>query len=114
MAGDLDTTFDGDGKVTTDFGNTGDVAHSVAIQSDGKIVVAGFSRFEGNFNSEDFALARYNSNGSLDTTFDGDGKITTDFDGEYDNALSVAIQSDGKILVAGVSNRYDFALARYN
>jgi uncharacterized delta-60 repeat protein len=111
--GSLDTTFDGDGKVTTDFG-AGDSAYSVAIQSDGKIVVAGFS-FNGR--NGDFALARYNSNGSLDTTFDGDGKVTMDFGGE-DYASSVAIQSDGKIVVAGSSQKtlnspYDFALARY-
>jgi uncharacterized delta-60 repeat protein len=109
MAGDLDTTFDGDGKVTTDFGVNSGRAFSVAIQSDGKIVVAGGS-------NSDFALARYNSNGSLDTTFDGDGVVTTDF-GNSDTAFSVAIQSDGKIVVAGFSfngRNGDFALARYN
>jgi uncharacterized delta-60 repeat protein len=114
--GSLDTTFDGDGKVTTDFGGGDDHAYSISIQSDGKIVVAGES-YNGS-KRFDFALARYNSNGSLDTTFDGDGKVTTDFDGGDDGAYSVAIQSDGKIVVAG--KRYkvvggdDFALTRYN
>ena len=118
--GSLDTTFDGDGKVTTGFGSsTNDVAHSVAIQSDGKIVVAGFSETSGIFDSKDFALTRYNSNGSLDSTFDGDGKVTTDFGRNLDDrANSVAIQSDGKIVVAGESKNvrsgYDFALTRYN
>jgi uncharacterized delta-60 repeat protein len=114
--GSLDTTFDGDGKVTTDFGGGDDHAYSISIQSDGKIVVAGES-YNGS-KRFDFALTRYNSNGSLDTTFDGDGKVTTDFDGGDDGAYSVAIQSDGKIVVAG--KRYkvvggdDFALTRYN
>jgi uncharacterized delta-60 repeat protein len=111
--GSLDTTFDGDGKVTTAVGSFDDVASSVAIQSDGKIVVAGSSSDDSNV---DFALTRYNSNGSLDTTFDGDGKVTTDF-GAQDSAYSVAIQSDGKIVVAGHSwdgSNRDFALARYN
>ena len=118
--GSLDTTFDGDGRVTTDFGNTtDDVAHSVAIQTDGKLVVAGFSGTPGIFDSDDFALTRYNTDGSLDTSFDGDGKVTTDFGRNLnDHAYSVAIQSDGKILVAGESKHvrggYDFALARYN
>jgi uncharacterized delta-60 repeat protein len=112
--GSLDTTFDGDGKVTTDFG-AGDSAYSVAIQSDGKIVVGGTSySYNGSGN---FALTRYNSNGSLDTTFDGDGKVTTDLGSSHDEAYSLAIQSDGKIVVAGSSyngSNWDFALARYN
>jgi hypothetical protein len=65
---------------------------------------------------QDFALARYNSNGSLDTTFSGDGKVTTDFAGSFDEAYAVAIQGDGKIVAAGlaeVSGFGDFALARY-
>jgi uncharacterized delta-60 repeat protein len=112
MAGDLDTTFDGDGKVTTDFGSNHDQARGVAIQTDGKIVVAGSSINSGHSKS-DFALARYNSNGSLDTTFDGDGKVTTAVESTHNYAFSVAIQSDGKIVVAGGNNR-DFALTRYN
>ena len=114
MAGDLDTTFDGDGKVTTAVGSFDDYAVSAAIQSDGKIVVAGYSF---NVRSDlDFALTRYNSNGSLDTTFDGDGKVTTDFGGSS-VAYSIAIQSDGKIVVAGSAyngSNNDFALVRYN
>jgi uncharacterized delta-60 repeat protein len=102
-AGALDTTFDTDGKVTTDFGST-DWAHSVAIQSDGKIIAAGYS-------NNNFALARYTTAGALDTTFDTDGKVTTDF-GSTDRAHSVAIQSDGKIVAAGFSNN-NFALIRY-
>jgi uncharacterized delta-60 repeat protein len=108
--GTLDTSFDGDGKLTTAFvGGSVDRGYSMAVQSDGKIVVAGRS-------NSDFALARYNANGTLDTSFDGDGKLTTDF-GSLDDGLSVAVQSDGKIVVAGYSDNFidaDFAVARYN
>ena len=75
--GSLDTSFSGDGKQTTDFGGVGDGATGVALQADGKIVAVGSSRSGGG----DFALARYNPNGSLDTSFSGDGKQTTDFGG---------------------------------
>ena len=64
--GSLDTTFDSDGVVTTAIGSADDYANSVAIQSDGKIVVAGYSD---NGSNGDFALVRYNTDGSLDTTF---------------------------------------------
>ena len=81
-AGALDTSFDGDGKVTTtDFGPGFDDANGVAIYPGGKIVAVGNSqhppRMNGGFS--DFALARYNPDGSLDTSFDGDGKVVTDF-----------------------------------
>ena len=106
--GSVDTTFDGDGKLTTDFGDS-DTAVGVAIQADGKIVAAGYVFIENVF---DFGLARYNTNGSLDTTFDGDGRVTTDF-GDSDTARGLAIQADGKIVAAGATLG-DFALARYN
>src|ERR687896_174979 len=82
--GDLDPTFDGDGKVTTDFAGADDEAQGVAIQGDGKSVSAGLAGVSG---TDDFALARYNSDGSLDPTFSGDGKVTTDFAGDFDGAL---------------------------
>ena len=115
--GSLDAGFDGDGKLTTHFFGDDDQAFSVALQSDGKIVVAGQTY---NRNTLiDFALARYNSNGSPDVSFDGNGKVTTDFSGFNDFVSSVTIQSDGKIVVAGNSsnddtNSEDFAVARYN
>ncbi len=109
--GSLDTSFDGDGKLTTDFASGVDAANSIALQTDGKIVVAGLAH-------GDFALARYNSDGSLDTSFDGDGKLTTSFSSGIDFANSVAFQADGKIVVAGISDQNTastrFALARYN
>src|SRR5438309_1488545 len=114
--GDLDTTFNGTGKVITDFAGANDQAGSVALQSDGKIVVAGSSDPGGNL---DFALARYNADGSLDTTFGGTGKVTTDFGSREDEGDSVAIQSDGKIVASGYSYSQDgtsvrIAVVRYN
>ena len=101
--GDLDASFSGDGKQTTDFGDS-DHGQAVAIQADGKIVVAGGS-------GANFALARYSADGSLDTAFSGDGKVTTEPGASF-YARSVAIQADGKIAVAGGSGT-DLALARY-
>jgi uncharacterized delta-60 repeat protein len=106
--GSLDTSFGAGGKITTAIGPGGDLGYAVAIQSDGKIIVAGQSYISG---SDDFAVVRYNSDGSLDTSFDGDGKVTTSFAG-YDGARAVAIQPDGKIVVAGFGG--GFAVARYN
>ena len=111
--GSLDTTFDGDGKLTTDFAAGDDRAYDLAVQSDGKIIAAGYASGA----SADFALARYNPDGSLDTTFDGDGKLTTDFAGNGDIVLSVELQTGGKLVAAGYNNNPtndDFALARYN
>ncbi|MFI3137597.1 MAG: Calx-beta domain-containing protein, partial [Methylococcaceae bacterium] len=112
--GSLDTSFDGDGIVTTDFSSFTDEARSVTVQADGKILVAGHS---GSYPNYDFALARYNSDGSLDTSFDGDGKVITTIGSSGDYGWSVAVQTDSKILVTGFSNNgsnYDFALVRYN
>ncbi len=111
--GTLDTTFDGDGKATTDFGGKSDSAFAVALQSDGRIVVVGHS---GTTTADrDFAVARYNTDGSLDTSFDGDGRATTDFGGASDEAYAVAIAPTGKIVVAGNTSARngDFAAVRY-
>jgi uncharacterized delta-60 repeat protein len=112
-AGSLDTSFGTGGKVTTPIGNSSDYAYAIALQPDGKIVVAGASS---NGSNDDFALARYNPDGSLDTTFDGDGKVTTAVGSGGDVAYAVALQADGKIVVAGSSHNgsnLDFAIARY-
>ncbi|HVE56119.1 MAG TPA: FG-GAP-like repeat-containing protein [Pyrinomonadaceae bacterium] len=109
-AGSLDSCFGVGGKVTTKISAGEDVARSVVTQADGKIIVAGFTDWNG---SPDFAVVRYNADGSLDTSFDGDGKVTTDFNGQNDFGMSVKLQTDGKIVVAGVSANY-FAVARYN
>jgi uncharacterized delta-60 repeat protein len=108
--GSLDTSFDTDGKVTTAIGSSNDNARSVVLQSDGKIVVVGNSWSS----VYDFAVVRYNANGSLDTSFSGDGKVTTQVGGSLsDTAYSVVLQSDGKIIVAGTSDS-DFAVVRFN
>jgi uncharacterized delta-60 repeat protein len=111
--GSLDPTFDGDGKVLTALGSGGDFAYDLALQSDGRIVVTGMSESGGN---RDFALARYNSDGSLDPTFHGDGKLLTDLGGSTlggnEAGYGVAIQPDGRILLAG-SARGEFAVLRY-
>ena len=114
--GSLDNSFDGDGKVNTDIGSgSTDYIWALAVQSDGKIVAAGYSATGGD---DDFALARYNADGSLDDSFDGDGKVTTPIGAGRDRAFDVALQSDGKIVAAGqsrnASGNDDFALARYN
>ncbi|MBK9191727.1 MAG: hypothetical protein IPM77_09555 [Crocinitomicaceae bacterium] len=112
--GSLDATFGGDGIVTTDFNNFEDAAHSVAIQPDGKIVVGGESSTA---MGPDFAVARYNSDGTLDNTFSGNGKVTADFDNDWDYGISLALQTDGKIVLGGyryeMTTDYDFALARF-
>ncbi len=107
--GSLDTSFSGDGKQTTEFGGR-DGANGVALQGDGKIIAVGMGGVDG-----DFALARYNPNGSLDPSFSGDGKKTTEFGGS-DRATGVALQADGKIVAVGFDDEFggDFALARYN
>ena len=110
--GSLDANFGGTGKVITDFGHP-DFAFSLAIQSDARIVVVGTSQTSAN--SYVFALARYNSNGNLDTTFNGNGKVTTAIGGSS-QAFSVAVQSDGRIVAAGTSyngSNLTIALARY-
>lgn len=116
--GSLDTTFGTGGRVTTDFGSD-DGAAAVAIQFNGKIVVVGTT---GTGNAANAALARYNDDGSLDNTFGTGGRVVTPFSAALADGLSaVAIQDDGKIVVAGSAtiNRgaysdSDFLVARYN
>lgn len=113
--GTLDNSFDGDGRVMTAFGVSENFINAIAIQSDGKIVVAGYNLAQ----DYDFALIRYNSDGSLDNTFDGDGKATTSFSTRQDGASALVIQADGKILVGGFSRddnntNNNFAVARFN
>ena len=105
-----DPGFGPDGYRKTDFGSGQEVATGVAVQKDGKIVVAGTDL-------SDFLLARYNTDGTLDSSFSGDGKQRTSFTASSDIATGMVIQPDGRIVVAGraftgASN--DFALARYN
>jgi uncharacterized delta-60 repeat protein len=114
--GSLDPTFGAGGKVATTFNGLGDEAHAVVIQNDGKIVVAGTATIDSVDRFRDFALARYNTDGSLDSSFGSGGKVTTDFLEWFDVAYAIALQSDGRIVVAGAAqgDAIFFALARYN
>ncbi len=105
--GTLDTTLGGSGIVITDLGQN-EVGNDLAIQKDGKILVVG-KRY--NETSSDFLLVRYNSDGSLDTTFGNGGKVISDLGGS-DYASGMALQADGKILATG-ANDEDAVLTRY-
>jgi uncharacterized delta-60 repeat protein len=111
--GSLDNTFDGDGKLTTQVGTTNDHAYDIVIQSDGKIVIVGNTV---GFSNTDLMLLRYNSNGSLDNSFDGDGKLVIDISTQ-DDFRSISLQNDGKIIVGGDvlnGSEQDFAAVRIN
>jgi uncharacterized delta-60 repeat protein len=105
--GTLDVTFNGTGKVTTNFaGNFEDFGRTMALAPDGKLVVAGWAVNNTTFTGRaDYAIARYNPNGTLDTSFNGTGRWTDDIsgEGESDYARGVAVQQNGKIIVAGTS-----------
>lgn len=103
-AGTKDRTFDGDGIVTSAIGPANDLGRSVAIQSDGKILVTGESS---NGSNDDFAVTRYNANGTLDTSFGIGGSAVLDFADSTDNSVKLAIQN------SEVNGADDFALARY-
>jgi uncharacterized delta-60 repeat protein len=111
--GALDSSFNGTGQVITSVGTT-DRAYGAILQPDGKIIAIGSGVISGFVN---FALVRYNTDGSLDTSFNGTGKVTT-FLGGLDNvARAGVLQKDGKILAVGYSNvgsSYKYALVRYN
>jgi len=113
--GTADNSFGTSGIFTTDFNSGGDdFANAIALQNDGKILVAGYTNKALN---TDFAVARCNPDGSFDKTFGTDGKVITDFGKGTDQATAIAIQTDGKIVVAGFSwngTNNDFSLTRYN
>ena len=109
--GTLDPGFGNGGRVTTTIGTGNDRAYAVTRLTDGKLLVGGASG-----NSQDFALARYQVDGSLDTGFDTDGKVITSLGTGDDYVQALAIQADDKILAAGGSwtgGHWDFALTRY-
>lgn len=113
--GVLDSTFSSDGKAYADLPGTSDRVAAIAIQSDKKIVVAGYTLFAGDF---DFAVARFTTGGSLDASFSGDGMLTTDFEGSASDefAIGIRVDSSNRITVAGyqeTSSGQKFAQARY-
>jgi uncharacterized delta-60 repeat protein len=117
--GDLDPLFGSGGMVMTDINRSTDIAEAVAIQADGKLVVVGTSYKRNDYSGEDFAVTRYNTDGTFDTTFGRGGKVRTDFPGLAAVPSSVVIQSDGKIVVAGgafplFTFAGDFKVVRYN
>src|SRR5215471_7757787 len=109
QAGSLDSSFGKNGALRTKIGYSA-AGFSVAIQPDGKILVAGTASFA----TGDFVLVRYTSAGNLNAGFGSNGIAATDF-GQEDQGLSVVIKPDGKILVAGITtgSGTDFALAQY-
>lgn len=116
--GALDPSFGSGGKVTVDVGGGSDTARAVAVQSDGKILLAGSVARSGGA-GQTFGLVRLSPDGSLDAAFGAGGKITTSFGQDSDTAYALLVQADGAILVGGDSNQgssttgLDFALARY-
>jgi uncharacterized delta-60 repeat protein len=113
--GSLDSSFGSNGIVTTSFFNNKDSAFGIVLQPDGKVILAGMTSTPES--QDDFAMARYNTDGSLDPSFDTDGKVNTDFGGT-ERANAITLQSGGKIVVAGYrgNNDNDFrpVVARYN
>lgn len=111
----LDTTFNNTGYQLQNFSGTGALAESMAIQPDGRIVLGGYTW--GVAGPTDFAAMRFNTDGTLDASFDGDGKVSTSL-GPFDTARIVLVQPDGKILLGGDryagETNYDFAVVRYN
>ena len=114
--GELDTTFGLGGIALTDIGNAENSAYGVTVQADGKIVAVGECRDNIVSGGGNFAMARYNNDGSPDMTFGNGGKVMTDFGGADDYAYCVKELTDGKLIVSGIAKNgdyYNFALARY-
>jgi uncharacterized delta-60 repeat protein len=114
--GTLDTSFGTGGIVTTPVGSRNDVAYAVALQPDGKLVLAGVCDVD-KFGASDFCAIRYNANGTLDTSFNGDGKVITPVSSSNDYVNAIALQPDGKLVLAGECFNgadNDFCVIRYN
>lgn len=114
--GTPDSTFSDDGKLVTYVTSTNSVAYAVAVQTDGKIVAAGKAQTGAHDFEVSVALVRYNTDGSLDTTFGTGGIVVTNFDSVFQQAYAMVIQPDNKILIAGNVGGAStgFLVARYN
>lgn len=99
--GSPDLSFGTNGKTTIDFSANYDAVSSMCIQADGKILVTGRSTSNVYY---DVAVARLNANGSLDASFGTNGKVLVDVQGESDEARSIKMQNDGKIIIGGLSS----------
>lgn len=113
-AGALDLGFDSDGKQTFAFGTADDTASNVAVDSQDRVLIAGFTNMGGS--NVDFAVARLTPAGSLDGSFDIDGKQTFDFGASNEAAFSVAVDSLDRVVVAGytsIGSNSNFAVARF-
>lgn len=114
---DLDAGFNSTGSVLTTLSGRNAAARSIAVQPDGKFLVAGYVAAEGGLDAEGFLLARYRPDGTLDTDFGTGGIVITDFSASGE-ARCVLVQADGKIVTAGTARSAagdaDFALARYH
>ncbi len=116
--GTLDTSFGSGGRAATDFSGGADEAYAVAVQpgTNGKIVAGGWATItKGKTSERDFALARYNPNGTLDTTFGSGGKVTTNLGTTFAEADAMAVQPDGRIILVGRwgTGEGNIALARF-
>jgi endoglucanase len=116
--GTVDSSFGTNGRVITRFGPDNDIVSGVGIQADGQIVAAGSADSGSTAQpDQDFALARYNPNGSLDPSFGSGGTLVTDWGLTNENAQDMAFQQDGRIVAVGnhedALNGQSVALARY-
>jgi uncharacterized delta-60 repeat protein len=100
-----DPTFGGTGVVTTAFPGLSASATALAIQTDGRIVVAGGAGVFTPFPDGDYAAARYNTDGTLDATFGDGGLVTVDLGGHLpESAFAVVVEHGGRIVLGGISS----------
>ena len=112
--GALDASFGVGGIVTTDFVGPPRAAHALVLQPDGKLVVAGERRAP---QTNDIAIARYDSDGTIDASFGTGGVAATNLEGDFETGLAVVRQADGKLVVAGQRSDgtvADFVLVRFD
>ncbi|WP_017237409.1 CARDB domain-containing protein [Streptomyces sp. SS] len=110
--GTADTGFATGGRTSVAFPGDGGTANAMALQTNGKIVLAGRADDPNSAEANDFGVVRFHTNGTVDTGFGGDGFVVTGFN-DFDEARAVLVQPDGKIVAAGHGAGFAFALARY-